>query len=140
MRIGFIEPEFFGPDPSDFLFPVLLVVGIVLGYLDIKDFKFPLFLKILIYGFILFYGISNIIGNPVYRILLHLASNVALFCFLKLYVVSPQRMRRVLFAILFRICRQFTIALAEILRNYGVLQIQFSFQYIRQRAGDLCHL
>lgn len=90
-----------GPDPGDFLFPILLVTGILLGYLHRRDFRFPPFLKILLGGFLGFYTLSNIVGDPVSEALGHLASNIALFCFLKLYVVSIQRMRLVLFAILF---------------------------------------
>ena len=108
-----------GPDPGDFLFPCLLVTGVLLGYLHLRDLRFSSALKMLFFGFIVFYAISNIAGRPVSAALGHLASNIVLFCFLKLYVVSPERMRRVLFAILFGAVASSTLAAAAMLRLWN---------------------
>lgn len=123
-----------GPDPGDFLFPFLLVTGLFLGYLHLRDLRFSSALKLFFFGFIVFYAISNIAGRPVSAALGHLASNIALFCFLKLYVVSTQRMRRVLAAILFGAVASSALAVAAMLRVWNPPKSIF-FPVFEEKSG-----
>lgn len=89
-----------GVDPSDILIPILLVIGLLLGHLKISELRFPQLLWIFFAVFVFFYIVSIISGSYVTSFVVHLISNIAFLCFLKLYVDSEQRMKQVILAIL----------------------------------------
>jgi len=88
-----------GPDPAHLLVPSLLVLGVLMGHLRFR-MRFPPPLRALFLGFLLFYAISNILGDPVWEWVMVFGANTALFMLIKLYVTSEQKMRAFFFALL----------------------------------------
>lgn len=89
-----------GVDPGDVLIPGLLFIGLLLGHLNIHSLRFPSLLTSFFAAFVFFYVVSIVINEFIPLFVMHLISNVAFLCFLKLYVDSEKRMRQVLLSFL----------------------------------------
>jgi hypothetical protein len=89
-----------GPDPSSYAFPALVLIGILLGYLRLRDIRLPEKVVVATLVFIAFYAISAVAHFADIRLVFILAANLSILFVLKLYIRSKDQMRVVFFGLL----------------------------------------
>lgn len=76
-----------GPDPSDYLFPLILFTGVLLAHLNIRDAARPRSMAFLLLAFLSCFASSSLFGYDTTYVG-YIASNLSFCVFTKLYIRS----------------------------------------------------
>jgi O-antigen ligase len=93
--VAMLHVNLVGIDPSEILFPTLLIVGLLARHLNLRRLPLPAPLAFLCMAFAASY-VASMLTNFELAEVGHVASNIVFFCFLVLYIDSPHRMKHVM--------------------------------------------